>query len=147
MLFVGPLVFQNKEPSYARMASSEGVRAAHAGSTPYTCVSYLRFIPYCLSRLGLVGVEYAHVCVFSGSVRFPHTEESRTSPISRLGACLEHVRTRVRVRECGVSGCGCGARVVVPSPKKHTPNFFFARRAKFPKRPARPRAAREARWV
>ena len=62
MLFVGPLVFQNKEPSYARMASSEGVRAAHAGSTPWsrTYVSYPGFIPCCLSRLGLVRVGYAH---------------------------------------------------------------------------------------
>jgi len=46
-----------KEPSCARMATSEGVRAAHAGSTPWsrTCVSYLGFILCCLSRLSLVG--------------------------------------------------------------------------------------------
>ena len=117
MLFVGPLVFQNKEPSYARMASSEGVRAAHAGSTPWsrTCVSYPGFILCCLSRLVLVRVGYAHACAFSGTVRFPHTEESRASPISRLGVCLE--RARVCVRECGVSEWGCGvcAFVVVPS--------------------------------
>ena len=107
MLFVGPLVFQNKEPSYARMASSEGVRAAHAGSTPWsrTCVSYPGFILCCLSRLVLVRVGYAYACAFSGTVRFPHTEESRASPISRLGVCLE--RARVCVRECGVSEWGC----------------------------------------
>ena len=37
--------------------------------------------PY-LSRSGLVRVGYAHACAFSGTVRFPHTEESLTSPIS-----------------------------------------------------------------
>ncbi|KAG2539946.1 hypothetical protein PVAP13_9NG502214 [Panicum virgatum] len=95
------------------MASSEGVRATHAGSTPWsrTCVSYPGFIPCYLSRLVLVRVGYAYACAFSGTVRFPHTEESRASPISRI---------HVRVRECGVSECGCGvcAFVVVPSQKK-----------------------------
>ena len=72
----------------------------------------------CLSTSGLVRVGYAHACAFNGTVRFPHTEESRASPISRLGVCLE--RARVCVRECGVSECGCGvcAFVVVPSQKK-----------------------------
>ena len=119
MLFVGPLVFQNKEPSYARMASSEGVRAAHAGSTPWsrTYVSYPGFIPCCLSRLVLVRVGYAHACAFSGTVRFPHTEESRASPISRLGVCLERARVCVSVGWVGV-GVVCARSLLYPLKKK-----------------------------